>query len=160
MTTPLCLNFISHLILKDKNFKNDLYKLIVVPILKCDEGIGSFWYIKEFSGTSSVSYNSVRFWHCLLGDCVTKLKFLCLRHSKARKTKMLEFAAQKCSLQGQKGRTGGLCSKTPNFLVDLGESFIYFLLFLYLAALGSHFCTWAFSVLVAHGFSSCSVWAQ
>lgn len=42
MTTPLCLNFISHLILKDKNFKNDLYKLIVVPILKCDEGIGSF----------------------------------------------------------------------------------------------------------------------
>lgn len=41
MTTPLYLNFISNLILKDKNFKNDLYKLIVVPILKCDKGIGA-----------------------------------------------------------------------------------------------------------------------
>ena len=41
MTVPLYLNFISHLILKDKNFKKDTYKLIVVPILNCDEGIGS-----------------------------------------------------------------------------------------------------------------------
>ena len=52
MTTPLYLNFISHLILKDKNFKNYLNKLIVVPVRKRDEGIGSFWYIKEFAGTS------------------------------------------------------------------------------------------------------------
>ena len=40
---------------------------------------------------------------------VTKRKFMCLGHSEAKQTEMLEFGAEKGLLQGQGGRTSGSC---------------------------------------------------
>lgn len=44
------------------------------------------------------------------GEGVTE-KFMCPTHREAKQTETLEFGAEKCLLQGQARRTGGLCSK-------------------------------------------------
>ena len=44
-------------------------------------------------------------------------------HGEAKQTKMLAFGGKKSLLQGQARRTGGLGSKSQNFLLVWGEKF-------------------------------------